>query len=150
MFHKVKILLLQICTTSKFFFTLSGNNSMDNSVPTLEDQSAKEIVMDQEAPGAYMPRGDNKQSMGRQPPSKTISERGDYSDTLPIESEEINPKNAGLNNKQPESSPHTLGKSPLILNFGLVYNLIFEEKNKRIDIECCWLCWIKSQVCLCL
>ena len=109
MFHKVKILLLQICTTSKFFFTLSGNNSMDNSVPTLEDQSVKEIVIDQEAPGAYMPRGDNKQSMGRQPPT-AVSERGDYSDILPVESEEINPENAGLMNKKPENSPHTLGK----------------------------------------
>ena len=92
-----------------FPLMLPAENSMDTSIPTLEDQHVQEIVMDQEAPGAYMPRGDNKQSIGRQTPT-TVSERGDYSDILPVESEEINPENAGLMNKKPENSPHTLGK----------------------------------------
>ena len=80
------------------------DESVDNSVPTLEEKPALEISLDQEPSEAYMPRGDI-----RQPQSKS-SLRGDNSDRSPVEHDEINPTTVTATNQKPVGSLYDLGK----------------------------------------
>ena len=80
------------------------DESMDNSVPTLEEKPALEISLDQEPFEAYMTRGEI-----RQPQSKS-SLRGDNSDRSPVEPDEINPTTVTATNQKPVGSPYDLGK----------------------------------------
>lgn len=101
------------------------DESMDNSVPTLEDQPVLEISLDEEPSEAFVPKGEVRQPKIKDPTAST--EKGVDSAVSPRATEEIVPVNASKTQTQPEreSSPQNDGELTDLVSMCFIKPVIF-------------------------